>query len=76
MECPPIVILPESNCWMPTTDLSVVVLPAPLWTDEAVDLPRRDVERKIVHGLLFAEGLGQVFNIEHKVLPLFFLQSF
>ena len=45
-------------------------------SDKAVDLPRRDVERKIVHGLLFAEGLGQVFNIEHKVLPLFFLQPF
>ena len=44
--------------------------------DEAVDLPWRDVERQIIHGFLFAEGLGQVFNIEHKVLPLFFLQPF
>ena len=44
--------------------------------DKAVDLPRRDVERQIIHGFLFAEGLGQVFNIEHKVPPLFFLQPF
>ena len=44
--------------------------------DEAVDLSWRDVERQIIHGFLFAEGLGQVFNIEHKVLPLFFLQPF
>ena len=27
--------------------------------DEAVDLPWRDVERQIIHGFLFAEGLGQ-----------------
>ena len=37
--------------------------------DEAVDLARRDVERQIVHRLLFAEGLGQVVNVEHRILP-------
>ena len=43
--------------------------------DEAVDLPGRDVKRQIIHGLLFTEGLGQMVDIEHKVLPLFFLQA-
>ena len=39
-------------------------------TDEAVDLPRRDVQRQIVHGFFLAVGLGQVLNVQHgRLLP-------
>ena len=35
--------------------------------DEAVDLPRLYVQRKVVHGLLLAVGLCEVFYPEHGV---------
>ena len=35
--------------------------------DECADLARADVQAEILHGRLAAVGLGQMFDVEHKV---------